>query len=122
MLANENFIDSAIKRESVVSIAKAIGYTPRSSRCSAAKINLAITVPASYTTTTLVLSRDAIFTSGVNGTTYKFYPSGTTTTQAVTAGGVGPYWLYGTHATLGAGYYFPLYLTNAAADTAEPRS
>jgi len=119
MLANENFIDTAIKRESVVSIAKALGYTPRSSRCSAAKINLAITVPSSYTTTTLVLSRDAVFTAGVSGTTYKFYPAGTTTTQAVTAGGVGPYWLYGTHATLGAGYYFPLYLTEAASDTAD---
>ena len=30
MLANENFIDTAIKRESVVSIAKGLGYTPRS--------------------------------------------------------------------------------------------
>jgi len=119
MLANENFIDSAIKRESVVSIAKALGYTPRSSRCSAAKINLAVTVPSSYTATTLVLSRDSTFTSPIDGTTFKFYPTGTTTTQAVTAGGTGPYWLYGTHATLGAGYYFPLYLTNAAADTAD---
>ncbi len=32
MLANENFIDTAVKRESVVSIAKALGYTPRSRR------------------------------------------------------------------------------------------
>ena len=119
MLANENFIDTAIKRESVVSIAKALGYTPRSRRCSTAKINLAITVPASYTATTLVLSRDASFTGAVDGTTYKFYPSGTTTTQAVTAGGTGPYWLYGTHATLGAGYYYPMYLTEAAAEAAD---
>ena len=42
MLANENFIDSAIKRESVVSIAKALGYTPRSSRCSGSKRRLCI--------------------------------------------------------------------------------
>ena len=119
MLANENFIDTAIKRESVVSIAKALGYTPRSRRCSTAKINLAIAVPASYTATTLVLSRESTFTSTVDGTTFKFYPTGTTTTQAVTVGGAGPYWLEGTHATLGKGYYFPLYLTEAAAEAAD---
>jgi len=119
MLANENFIDTAIKRESVVSIAKALGYTPRSRRCATAKINLAIAVPASYTATTLALSRDASFQSTVDGTSYKFYPAGTTTTQAVTAGGPGPYWLYGTHATLGAGYYYPIYLTEAASDAAD---
>jgi len=119
MLANENFIDTAIKRESVVSIAKALGYTPRSRRCSAAKINLAIGVPASYTATTLALSRDATFTAGVNGTTYKFYPGETTTVQAVTAGGAGPYWLYGTHETLGAGFYYPLYLTESVSDAAD---
>ena len=119
MLANETFIDTAIKRESVVSIAKALGYTPRSRRCSAAKINLAITVPSSYTATTLALSRDATFTAGVNGTTYKFYPGETTTVQAVTAGGAGPYWLYGTHTTLGAGFYYPVYITEAASDAAD---
>jgi len=119
MLANENFIDTAIKRESVVSIAKALGYTPRSTRCSAGNINLAVTVPASYTATTLALSRDASFSSAVDGTTYQFYPAGTTTTQAVTAGGAGPYWLYGTHATLGKGYYYPIYLTEAAAEAAD---
>ena len=111
MLANENFIDTAIKRESVVSIAKALGYTPRSNRCSDGKINLAINVPASYTATTLALSRDSVFTSGVNGTTYKFYPGETTTVQAVTVGGAGPYWIYVTHTTLGKGYYFQIYLT-----------
>ena len=119
MLANENFIDTAIKRESVVSIAKALGYTPRSNRCSDGKINLAINVPASYTATTLALSRDSVFTSGVNGTTYKFYPGETTTVQAVTVGGAGPYWIYGTHTTLGKGYYCPIYLTEVASDAAD---
>ena len=119
MLANENFIDTAIKRESVVSIAKALGYTPRSRRCSTGSINLAVNVPASYTPTTLVLSRDASFSSNVDGTIFKYYPAGTTTTQAVTAGGTGPYWLYGTHATLGKGFYFPLYLTEAASDAVD---
>ena len=33
MLANEMFLDSAVKRESVVSLAKQLGYTPRSATC-----------------------------------------------------------------------------------------
>ena len=74
LLANESFLDSAIKRESVVSLAKAIGYTPRSRRCSTAKVNLVITPSDSYTSTTLSLSRDSVFTSTVDGTTYNFYP------------------------------------------------
>jgi hypothetical protein len=119
MLANENFIDTAIKRESVVSIAKALGYTPRSKRCPAAAINLAVQVPSSYTATTLVLSRDAVFSSAVDGTSYKFYPTGTTTTQAVTVGGAGPYFLHGTHTTLGKGFYYPLYLTETASDAVD---
>lgn len=40
MVANEGFIDSAILRESIVSRAKQIGYTPRSIRASSAFIKL----------------------------------------------------------------------------------
>ena len=75
MLANESFLDSAIKRESVASLAKAIGYTPRSRRSSTAKLNVVITPPSSYTSTTLTLSRNTIFTSTVDGVSYTFYPA-----------------------------------------------
>ena len=75
MLANESFLDSAIKRESVASLAKAIGYTPRSRRSSTAKLNVVITPPDSYTSTTLTLSRNTIFTSIVDGVSYTFYPA-----------------------------------------------
>ena len=34
MVANESFIDSALKRQSVVSLAKQLGYTPRSYKAS----------------------------------------------------------------------------------------
>ena len=39
MAVNEVFIDSAVKRESVVSLAKLLNYTPRSSKGAKARIN-----------------------------------------------------------------------------------
>jgi hypothetical protein len=80
LLANESFLDSAIKRTSVVSLAKTLGYTPRSRRCPVATINFTITPSNAYTSSTYTLSRDTVFTSSSNGTTYTFVPS-----EAVTA-------------------------------------
>ena len=118
MLANENFIDTAVKRESVVSIAKSLGYTPRSRRGAQAKVNLSITPPASYTSTSLEINRASTFTTTVEGTSYSFYPTESTTVTATTAGGVGPYFIYGT-ATQGKGYYFPVYLSEDSAVAAD---
>ena len=42
MVSNEAFIDSAVKRNSVVSIAKTMGYTPRSARSAKAVIDLSL--------------------------------------------------------------------------------
>ena len=67
MLTNESFIDTAIKRESVVSIAKSLGYTPRSYLGSTATINLVVTVPASFLGTSVTLSRNASFGASVDG-------------------------------------------------------
>lgn len=75
LLANEMFIDSAIKRGSVVSIAKALGYTPRSVK--SARIEAVITVvPATgFTGTTLTLSKTVAFSgTGPTGSSYTFYP------------------------------------------------
>lgn len=72
--ANEAFIDSAVKRNSVASIAKTMGYTARSARASEAKINLVITPDSSYNQGTLTLSRDLIFSTTLNGKTLNFYP------------------------------------------------
>lgn len=88
MLANENFIDTAIKRESVVSIAKALGYTPRSFLGASATVDVTVTPPASFTDTNISLSRDALFTSAINGSTFNFYPLEEKTTAAVVNGGV----------------------------------
>jgi hypothetical protein len=80
LLANESFLDSAIKRTSVVSLAKTLGYTPRSRRCPVATINFTITPSGAYTSSTYTLPRDTVFTTSLNGTTYTFVPS-----EAVTA-------------------------------------
>lgn len=72
--SNEMFIDSAIKRNSVVSIAKTLGYTPTSRRAAVANVTFEIDPPDSYTGTGLTLSRDTAFTSKVGNKTYSFYP------------------------------------------------
>jgi len=74
LLANESFLDTAIKRTSVVSIAKALGYTPRSRRASLAQVDFSVVPDSGYTQTTYTLSRDTFFNGTVNGTTYTFYP------------------------------------------------
>ena len=80
LLANESFLDSAIKRTSVVSLAKNLGYTPRSRRCPVGTLTFTITPSGAYTSSTYTLPRDTVFTSSLNGTTYTFVPS-----EAVTA-------------------------------------
>ena len=88
MLANENFIDTAVKRESVVSIAKALGYTPRSYLGASATVTITVTPPASFTDTNLTLSRNTAFTSTINGSSYKFYHLEDVTTAAQVVDGV----------------------------------
>lgn len=73
-LSNEMFIDSAVKRNSVVSIAKTLGYTPTSRRSAVADVTFEIQPPQSYSPTSLTISRDTIFTTNVGNKTYNFYP------------------------------------------------
>jgi hypothetical protein len=73
-LSNEMFIDSAVKRNSVVSIAKTLGYTPTSRRSAVADVTFEIQPPESYSPTSLTISRDTIFTASVGNRTYNFYP------------------------------------------------
>jgi hypothetical protein len=70
--ANEMFIDTAIKRSSVVSIAKTLGYIPRSSTCARARVNLVVTPTVDTVSTELTLLKSVKFTSAVNGVTYTF--------------------------------------------------
>jgi len=87
LLSNEMFIDSAVKRGSVVSIAKSLGYTPRSIK--SAKIDATITITPSnnYTSPSLTLSKTIGFSgSGIDGNSYVFYPVEDVTAQKI--GGV----------------------------------
>ena len=74
MTANEAFLDSAVKRSSVASIAKTMGYTARSARAARATINVTIVPDSSYAGSNFTLSRDAIFKSSIDGKTLNFYP------------------------------------------------
>jgi len=67
MVANESFLDTAIKRENVISHAKLLGYTPRSTRSSSTILNVTSSVNQS-------VSRNSYFTTDVDGVGYYFSP------------------------------------------------
>lgn len=75
---NEMFLDSASKRNSVVSLAKMLGYVPRSCTCSTATIRLTvdngIIGPSSLT-----LPAYSTFITTVDGIQYSFYNTGSYT-------------------------------------------
>jgi len=70
--ANEMFLDTAIKRSSVVSIAKTLGYTPRSVTSARATVNLVVT--PSGAEEILSLGTTARFSTTANGQSFSFYP------------------------------------------------
>ena len=74
LLANEMFLDSALKRSSVVSIAKSMGYLPNSQHCARAVVDLEITAVANYGPDSLTLSKDTSFTA--TGIPSELSPSG----------------------------------------------
>jgi hypothetical protein len=69
MLANEMYLDSADQRSSVVSLAKQVGYTPKSSVSSKALIDVNINNASG---TSVTMSRGTKFTTTVDGTSYSF--------------------------------------------------
>lgn len=71
MLHNESFIDTAQKRSSVVSRAKELGYTPRSSVCSSANINISA-VEDSIDISSTTIERGTKFTSTNDNGSYEF--------------------------------------------------
>lgn len=79
LAVNESFLDSAVKRDSVVSRAFELGYLPRSATTARAIVNITIS-NVSGNPTTLVLSELTPFTTMVNGTSYVFYTDASYTT------------------------------------------
>ena len=85
MIVNEMFLDTASIRNSVISRAKHLGYTPQSVRGAKAYVDLTIT-PAD-TPSTIIIAKDTQFASTVNGISYIFSTTGSTTVN-VNANGV----------------------------------
>jgi len=69
MAANEMFLDTAVKRNSVVSHAKALGYTPVSVTAPVAYINVTVN---DATGGSLTMSAGHVFTTNVSGKSYQF--------------------------------------------------
>lgn len=69
--ANEMFIDTAIKRSSVVSIAKSLGYVPRSRTSARAVVTLVVTPDSPLSE--LTLTPDVSFNTTINGKTFTFF-------------------------------------------------
>ena len=69
MLANEMYLDSADQRSSVVSLAKQVGYTPRSAVASTARIDVLVNNGSGASIT---MARGTKFTTTVDNTNYSF--------------------------------------------------
>lgn len=69
---NEVFLDSASKRDSVVSLARSIGYRPRSATCATTRINFTVT-GTNTTPPFLTLPGDLVFFGIKDGIRYNFY-------------------------------------------------
>jgi hypothetical protein len=80
---NEMFLDSARKRNSVVSLSKMLGYSPRSATCSMATITLTVSAPSSGVTI-LTLPAYTPFNTTIDGKNYTFYTTGSVTVTSST--------------------------------------
>ena len=79
MVVNESFLDSATLRENVVSLARNIGYVPRSR--SAAKATISFSINTTSNTSTLTLSAGLVCIGASENSTVMFsIPSSITTT------------------------------------------
>jgi hypothetical protein len=72
MALNESFLDTASKRESVVSLATMLGYLPRSAKCATATVDLIISNPT-LTPPSATLPKYSPFSCAANGKSYFFY-------------------------------------------------
>ena len=91
LVVNESFLDSATVRENVVSLARNIGYVPRSKTAATATIRLSdINVGATNDSTTkfLKLSAGLVCVGNSENTTYRFsIPDIVTSTRVIDIGG-----------------------------------
>ena len=79
LAVNECFLDSASKRASVVSLAKMLGYMPRSASCATATVTATVTSPTS-SPSTVTLPAMQPFTTSIDNVSYTFYNRSAVTT------------------------------------------
>ena len=72
MVANEMFLDSATLRDNVVSIAKQLGYRPKSATASEATVTLKLNYTSPNKPNTAVIQRGKAFTSFFDNTVYQY--------------------------------------------------
>jgi len=72
MVVNESFLDSATLRENVVSLARNIGYVPRSRTSSKAIISFSGTVSLELSTPTITLNAGLVCVGTADNTSYTF--------------------------------------------------
>jgi len=82
LAVNECFLDSASKRASVVSLAKMLGYMPRSASCATATVTATVTSPTS-SPSTVTLPAMQPFTTSIDNISYTFYNRSAVTTALV---------------------------------------
>ena len=72
MIVNESFLDSATLRENVVSLARNIGYVPRSRTSARAQISFSIQRPNGDSSAQVTLQRGLVCTGNSSNTSYVF--------------------------------------------------
>jgi hypothetical protein len=72
MVVNELFIDSATLRDNVVSLAKQLGYTPKSITSPTAYVSFAVNYTNPTTDTELILKKGTGFISSYENTLYSY--------------------------------------------------
>ena len=69
MAANEMFLDTAVKRNSVASHAKALGYTPTSVKAPVTYVDVTVN---DANTASITMNAGHAFSTTISGTTYQF--------------------------------------------------
>ncbi len=72
MIVNESFLDSATLRENVVSLARNIGYVPRSRTAAKAQISFEVERPSGDSSSQVTLQRGLVCTGNLSNTSYVF--------------------------------------------------
>jgi len=86
MIVNESFLDSATLRENVVSLARNIGYMPRSRSAAKAEVSFKLNIGSTNPPETVELKRGLVCVGSINESSYTFSISENITKQVVNEG------------------------------------